>query len=161
MRTGLFALAVVLLLVCASAAFAEQETSSDTSHDPTARVFELVLPSEHLFGDWDGVRTKLEEAGITPRLILVTDIAGNPIGGLSQGATAPSSIELSLLLDLERICGLKDGSIFISSSERWGSNLARTDIGNVFGPQQIWGFQTIRLIDFSYQQKLFDDRVEL
>jgi porin len=162
LRAGIFPLRLAVLLICAPAAFSQQdETSNQSFHDPTGRVFELVLPSEHLLGDWGGVRTKLEDAGITPRLILVTDVAGNPTGGLSQGATAPSSAELSLFLDLEKISGLKGGSIFISSSERWGSNLAKTDIGNVFGPQQIWGFQTIRLIDFSYQQKLFDDRVEL
>ena len=156
-----FSLALILLLILVRAGPAQDQTSDDTFHDPTGRVFELVLPSEHLFGDWDGLRTKLEAAGITPRLIEVTDIAGNPIGGRSQGITEASSIELSLFLDLRRIMGLEGGSIFISSSERWGSTLSKTDVGNVFSTQQIWGFQTIRLIDFSYQQKLFDDRIEL
>src|ERR1700756_73840 len=154
-------LALVLLLILVRAGSAQDQTSDDTFHDPTGRVFELVLPSEHLFGDWDGLRTKLEAAGITPRLIEVTDIAGNPTGGRSQGITEASSIELSLFLDLRKIMGLDGGSIFISSSERWGSTLSKTDVGNIFSTQQIWGFQTIRLIDFSYQQKLFDDRIEL
>lgn len=160
MKTGVVLLTVANLLICAPKALS-QGTGTDKFQDPTGRVFELLLPSEHLLGDWGGLLTKLETAGITPRLIFVTDIAGNPIGGRSQGVTAPSSIELSLFMDLEKMAGLRGGSIFISASERWGSNLAKTDIGNVFGPQQIWGFQTIRLIDFSYQQKLFDDRVEL
>src|SRR6201987_5839266 len=142
MRRRLLPLALVLLLICAPAAFTQQQTSSDTFHDPTGRVFELVLPSEHLFGDWAGLRPKLEAAGITPRLIEVTDIAGNPSGGRSQGITEASSIELSLFLDLRRIMGLEGGSIFISSSERWGSTLSKTDVGNVFSTQQIWGFQT-------------------
>src|ERR1700758_3458828 len=156
-----FSLALILLLLVARAGSAQDQNSDDTFHDPTGRVFELVLPSEHLFGDWNGLRTKLEAAGITPRLIEVTDIAGNPIGGRSQGITEASSIELSLFLDLRRIMGLEGGSIFISSSERWGSTLSKTDVGNVFSTQQIWGFETIRLIDFSYQQKLLDDRIEL
>ena len=136
-------------------------TSNDSFQDPTARVFQLLLPSEHLFGDWGGLRSKLEESGITPRLILVTDFAGNPSGGRSQGATAPSSVELSLFFDLEKIFGLKGGSIFASFSERWGTVSRRLYIGNVFSTQQIYGFQTYRVIDVSYQQKLFDDRVEL
>ena len=82
-------------------------TNSETFKDPTARVFELVLPSEHVFGDWGGLRSKLQESGITPRLILVTDLAGNPSGGRSQAATAPSSVELSLFFDLEKIYGVK------------------------------------------------------
>ena len=107
------------------------------------------------------MRSKLQEKGITPKLIFVTDLAGNPRGGRSQGATAPSSFELSLLFDLEKISGLKGGSIFVSFSERWGHNLSREHIGNTFSTQQIHGFQTWRVLDVSYQQKLFDDRVEL
>ena len=99
-----------------AATSAQQQTSSNTFNDPTRRVFELLLPSEHLFGDWDGLRPKLEKLGITPRLILVTDLAGNARGGRSQGATAPSSVELSLFFDLEKIAGVKGGSIFASFS---------------------------------------------
>jgi porin len=160
MRSRVFLLALVLLLICA-AAFAQQQTSNDTFNDPTSRVFQLVLPSEHLFGDWGGLRPILEESGVIPRLTLVTDVAGNPSGGRSQGATAPSSVELSLFFDLDKIFGLNDGSIFTSFSERWGDSLSENYIGNVFSTQQIFGFQTFRVIDVSYQQKLFDDRLEL
>ena len=161
MRSRLFLLALVLLFNCASAAFAQKQTSNDTYEDPTARVFQLVLPSEHLFGDWGGLRPRLEESGIIPRLILVTDVAGNPTGGRSQGATQASSIELSLFFDLDNIFGLKGGSVFASFSQRWGTSLSAKYIGNVFSTQQIYGFETFRVVDVSYQQKLFDDRVEL
>jgi len=149
------------LELTATAASAKPQTSTDIANDPTSRLFQLLLPSEHLFGDWGGLRSKLEEKGITPRLILVTDLAGNPRGGRSQGATAPSSVELSLFFDLEKISGLKGGSILASFSDRWGHNLSREHIGNTFSTQQIFGFQTWRVLDVSYQQKLFDDRVEL
>jgi porin len=139
----------------------QPKTSNDVPNDPTARLFQLVLPSAHLFGDWGGLRSKLEEKGITPRLIFVTDLAGNPRGGRSQGVTAPSSFELSFLFDLEKIFGLKGGSIFASFSERWGHSLSAEHIGNTFSTQQIHGFQTWRVLDVSYQQKLFEDRVEL
>ncbi len=103
----------------------------------------------------------MEESGITPRLILVTDLAGNPRGGRSQGVTAPTSVELSLFFDLDKLFGLKGGSIFASFSDRWGHSLSAEHIGNTFSTQQIFGFQTWRVLDVSYQQKLFDDRVEL
>jgi hypothetical protein len=145
----------------ATPASAKPQTSNDVTNDPTSRLFQLVLPGEHLFGDWGGLRSKLEEKGITPRLILVTDLAGNTRGGRSQGATAPSSVELSLFFDLEKIAGLKGGSVLASFSERWGHQLSAKHIGNTFSTQQIFGFQTWRVLDISYQQKLFDDRVEL
>jgi len=142
-------------------ASAKSQTSNQIAHDPTSRLFQLLLPSEHLFGDWGRLRSKLKEKGITPRLILITDLAGNARGGRSHGVTAPSSVEFSLFFDLEKISGLKGGSILASFSERWGHNLSREHIGNTFSTQQIFGFQTWRVLDVSYQQKLFDDRVEL
>lgn len=154
-------LLALLLLLCAGVVFAQDQESNDSFQDPTKRVFQLLLPSEHLLGDWGGLRSKLEESGITPRLVLVTDFAGNPSGGRSQGTTAPSSVELSLFFDLEKMWGLKKGSIFASFSERWGDSLSLTEIGNVFSTQQIYGFQTYRVIDLSYQQELFDGQMEL
>jgi len=165
MRSWHFLFALVLLLVCA-AAVAQQDTrndskGSDSFTDPTARVFQLVLPGDHLLGDWGGLRSRLEEAGITPRWFLITDVAGNPSGGRAQGATQASSTEISLLFDLNRIAGLKGGSVFVSMSQRWGNRLSTEYVGNVFPEQQIYGFETFRVIDVSYQQKLLNDRLEL
>jgi porin len=160
MKSRRFPLALALLLIC-TAAFSQQQTSNDAVQDTTSRVFQLGLPSEHLLGDWGGLRSKLEESGITPRWFVITDVAGNPSGGHSQGATQASSTELSLLFDLNRIAGIKGGSIFTSLSQRWGNRLSSNYIGNVFPEQQIYGFETFRVIDFSYQQKLFKDRAYL
>src|SRR5262245_59552512 len=33
----------------------------------------IVLPVDHLFGDWWGLRTRLEDDGITPTLTFVSD----------------------------------------------------------------------------------------
>ena len=160
MRSWVVLALFVLLFICAPSASAQQ-TSDGLTKDTTLRVMELVLPSEHLLGSWDDLRSKLEDAGITPRLVQITDVAGNPSGGLSQGATQASGTELSLLFDLEKTSGLKGGSVFASFSQRWGTSLSLKYIDNVFGTQQIYGFETFRIIDVSYQQKLFDDRVEV
>jgi porin len=165
MNGRLLQLALVMLLICL-AAFAQEGTShdvsgSDTFKDPTTRVFQLVLPGEHLLGDWGGLRSKLEESGITPRWFLITDVAGNPSGGRDQGATQASSTELSLFFDLNRIAGIKGGSVFMSMSQRWGNRLSSEYVGNVFSEQQIYGFPTFRVIDISYQQTLLKDRVYL
>ncbi len=154
-------LLALLLLTCTSLVFSQDQESNDSFQDPTKRVFQLLLPSEHLLGDWGRLRSKLEESGITPRLVLITDFAGNPSGGRSQGTTAPTSVELSLFFDLQKMWGLKKGSIFASFSERWNDSLSVTEIGNIFSAQQIYGFQTYRLIDLSYQQELFDGQMEL
>ena len=72
MRTRLVALIVLLT----GMAFAQDQGSFQ---DPTGRVFQLVLPPGHLFGDLGGLRSRLEESGIVPRLMLVSDVAGRCI----------------------------------------------------------------------------------
>jgi porin len=129
--------------------------------DPAARVFQLLLPSEHLFGTWGGLGPWLEARGITPRLSLVTDVAGNPLGGRSRGLTAPGNVEVSFIFDLDTIAGVRGASLFVSMSNHWGRNLSAAYIGNVFDAQQVFGFPTFRVADVSYQQKLADGRVEL
>lgn len=41
-------------------------------------------PRQYLLGDWGGARTSLEEKGTTFDLFYMTDIQGNPTGGLQQ-----------------------------------------------------------------------------
>ena len=47
-------------------------------------ALQLILPTEHLLGDWYGMRSWLEDHGITPTLTFVTDALGNPTGGKRQ-----------------------------------------------------------------------------
>jgi len=140
---------------------AQQQTSPQVPGDPSNLVFQLVLPADHLLGSWGGLRTRLERAGITPRLTLVTDLAGNPSGGRANGVTAPTSVGLGLLFDLDTIFGRKGGSLYMGFSQHWGKALSLSYIGNVFGTQQVYGFETFRFTDVYYQQQLLDDRLEL
>lgn len=141
-------------LVCA------QENSDSAQTPVNLRPFQLILPRDHLFGDWYGVRSKLEDQGFTPTLSFVTNIAGNPIGGREQGVTNADNFGLDLLFDLDKLAGLKGASFLVSMSQRSGSSLSKEYIGNVFTVQQVFGGQTFHLIDVAYEQKLLDERVE-
>ena len=135
--------------------------SSDSSQIPAdLHPFQLTLPREHLLGDWLGLRTKMEDFGITPTLTFVTDIAGNPVGGRSQGLTEADNLGLDLLFDLNKIIGLEGGSFLVSMSQRNGDSLSANRVGNVFTIQQVYGGQTFHLIDLDYKQKFLDGRVE-
>jgi len=124
------------------------------------RAFEITIPRGHLFGDWHGMRTELEDVGIMPSLSLEVDVAGNPIGGRSQGITEASNLGLDLLFDLDKIANVKGASFLLQMSERWGNSLSAEYIGNVFNTQQDFGGETFHVVDLAYQQKLYDDRVE-
>jgi porin len=137
------------------------EESGDRLESPVSlRPFQLILPRDHLFGDWDGLRSQLENQGFVPTLSFVTNIAGNHIGGRDQGITHADNFGLDLLFDLDKLVGLDGGSFLVSMSQRSGSSLSREYIGNVFTVQQVFGGQTFHLIDVAYQQKLLDERIE-
>lgn len=162
-RRSLFAILAGVIGASAttgSVAIAQVRAGFESNTPVESRPFQIVLPSGHLLGDWAGLRTRLEDAGITPSLTLVSDFAWNPSGGKSQGATDATSIGLSLKFDLARMAGIQGGSFLLSFCERFGSNLSSEHIGNIFTVQDVFGVESFHVADVAYQQKLFNDRVE-
>jgi porin len=164
MRTGFWTRAPLLIVVFSCTTFVTRadETEAPAGTRSLAPLpFQLVLPREHLLGDWCGTRTWLEDRGITPTLTFVTDSLGNPSGGQEQGFTTANNVGLDLNFDLEKLCGFEGGSFLLSMSYRFGGSLSANYIHNVFTVQQVFGGETFHLINLAYLQKLFDDRVEL
>jgi porin len=121
----------------------------------------IVLPVDHLLGDWYGIRTRLQDDGITPSLTFESDLAGNPVGGRRRGFTDADNLGLDTHFDLDKLYGLHGGTFVISMSQRSGANLSDIDIGNTFTTQQVYGRETWQVIDVNYIQKFLDDRIEL
>ena len=163
MRTRSWTRAPVPIVVFLCSAFvtrADEIEAPAGARSLTALPFQLALPRDHLFGDWYGARTWLEERGITPTLTFVTDSLGNPTGGVQQGFTTANNVGLDVNFDLEKLCSLKGGSFLMSMSYRFGGSLSANYIHNVFTVQQVFGGETFRVINLAYLQKLLDDRVE-
>jgi porin len=152
--------ALAPMRVRAGTDLAQGQTASGMDAPVETRPFQIILPSGHLFGDWNGLRTRLEDAGITPTLTLVTEFASNPSGGRAQGATEATNLGLSLQFNLDRMFGIKGGSFLVQMSERFGSNLSSEYVGNLFTVQEVYGGETFHVVDVAYRQKLFDDRLE-
>jgi porin len=160
-RTHVF---IVIVVVVCSPALAQTQDASQAIPAGTRSIaaetpFQLTLPSGHLLGDWAGMRTGLEDHGITPTWTLVTDALGNPTGGERQGFTGFSNVGVDLQFDLEKLYGPKRGSFEISISYRFERSLTREYIGNLFNVQQVCCGATFRVVDFAYQQQLLEDRL--
>jgi porin len=156
------AIVIVILYCPAAQTRSEDNTEASAGTRPlTATPFQLILPREHVLGDWYGTRTWLEERGVTPTLTFVTDSLGNPTGGRQQGFTTANNVGLDLNFDLEKLGVLEGGSFLFSMSYRFGGSLSANYIHNVFTVQQVFGGETFRVINLAYLQKLLDDRVEL
>src|SRR4029450_13964933 len=92
---------VVFVLCCSTTSTRSQDTNeaSAGTRSLAPLPFQLVLPRDHLLGDWYGTRTWLEDRGITPTLTFVTDSLGNPSGGKEQGFTTANNVGLDLNFD--------------------------------------------------------------
>jgi porin len=153
---------IVVLFCSAARTRSEDITEAPAGTRPlTATPFQLILPREHLLGDWFTTRTWLQDHGITPTLTFVTDSLGNPSGGNEQGFTTANNVGLDLNFDLEKLGVLEGGSFLFSMSYRFGGSLSANYIHNVFTVQQVFGGETFRVVSLAYLQKLLDDRVEL
>ncbi len=133
------------LLSLSSALLHGQNTSADWWH------------GDYLTGTWGGHRQKMEDSGVKVSLTYEQDLAGNPVGGLDQGITNSGSIELKVLLDLEKLLGWEDTSLLIRAVDRNGRDLSARYIGNYFPVQQDFGTETFMFQSLALE-KLFMDR---
>jgi porin len=112
-------------------------------------------------GDWGGLRTSLKDEGIDIQAHYVSEVAGNPVGGAEQGGAYTG--EFGIAADISsRILGYEGGTLHALITERAGSDLSKDKIGNILTVQEIYGDgQTVRITQLSYEQKLFDNVLDL
>ena len=120
------------------------------------------MNGEVLSGDWWGVRNYLDDTGVEISANYTNNIAGNPVGGRSQGGfTYTDNTGFGLELNLEKLIGWSGAKLFVSGLNRAGSNLSAQSIGNQFTVQQVYGSQTAIFYALAFEQKLLDDKVSI
>jgi porin len=164
------ALALILAIV-AHPASAQQLNSMNGGSTLTAQG-DATTPadpppdaSQHLFGDWGGARTYLENHGIDLNLDWTSESAANIEGGRRQGFDYAQQISLQLDVDWQKLAGLTGFSTHLALINRAGRNLSSDYIGDdVLQAQEIYGAgfdMAVHDVWFYGEQKLFDDRVDI
>jgi porin len=115
----------------------------------------------YALGDWWGIRNGLSDDGVNFSLTYTNNIAGNPVGGMSQGATYTDNVGFGIQLDFEKLIGWQGASMIVSGLNRSGTSLSEQYIGNQFTVQQVYGGQTAMFYALLLEQKILDDRVAL
>jgi porin len=111
-------------------------------------------------GNWDGIRTELSDAGISAFGTYQSESAGNPVCGEVHKFRYTHNIALGIAMDLHKLLGLEDTYFLASASERTGNSLSY-DIPNFFQVQQIFGHQTIRLVDLAVEHLFLDKKLDI
>lgn len=163
--------------VLAVTQFATAQTAENDSHgneDGRSRFWDYYEPSpsnaigtvawwhgETLTGDWWGMRNMLDDEGIKISATYTNNIAGNPTGGFDQGMTYCDNFGFGVELDFEKLIGWKGMTVTVSGLNRDGSSLSQDYIGNQFTVQQVFGGSAVMFYALAFEQKLFDDKVNL
>lgn len=138
------------LLFCAPPAQAQSASSSAWWNQPT------------LTGDWGGLRTRLQDAGITFNAHYASESAGIISGGPRRTARYTQQLDLETLFDLQRLASIPDAKIQFTLTDRAGRSLTNDVLHNQFSVQELYGAgQNFRLAEMNYQQDLDDHRINI
>jgi porin len=124
----------------------------------------VAAPEEHLFGDWGGARTYLEDHGIYLSFDALTEFAGNVSGGVKQGATFASQEAFGTDIDWQRLAGITGFSTHTIIVNRNGSNDSTLFGDNLLPVQEIYGSGgnvALHLVSAYAQERLFNDRLDI
>jgi porin len=111
---------------------------------------------DKLLGDLGGLRTRLEEAGVTLSLQEQSEVLGNPTGGIRQGAVYEGATLMGLTVDTEKAFGLSGGQFHASAWQIHGRGLTANNIGNLNVVSNVEATRATRLFELWYEQTLFD-----
>lgn len=155
----LSAIAMAILPVAEAKNNHPPDTIDPVSPEPAEMVNWLEGPT--LTGNWWGLRSEADDAGVSLFGSYTNNIAGNPVGGQSAGFTYTDNLSFGALLDFEKLVGWQGMTLTVSGLNRSGSSLSQENIGNQFTVQQDFGGQTVMFYELSFDQKLWDDKVSI
>lgn len=125
--------------------------------------------SPWMLGDWNGARTELANKGYDFKVDYVGEMGANLHGGYDHDRTARYSDQFAFgsHLDLQKILGWDDAEFQLTVTKRDGDNISNDRIndprvGGFTSAQEVWGRgQTWRLTQMWYQQKFFDQKLDI
>lgn len=126
-------------------------------------ALEAWLNGEYATGDWGGLRSELEEAGITVDASYVADLLAvrNGNAGSGDGWDYAGLMQFGVNVDLERLVDVPGLSFYASGAWSSGNDLSERKVGNLLAVQQAYTGREVRLSQLYLQQHLLDDKVTL
>lgn len=115
-----------------------------------------------LTGDWGGLRTHLNDTGLSLSATEILDAMGNVSGGVRQDGNIMGRLELDLDTDFEKLAGLKGLTAHISAYELHGRGITANNLGgNFMDPSNIEAERSFRLFDFWFDQSMLEGDADL
>src|SRR5271166_2289210 len=141
------------MLLTASPARGGDVTNDESSIQVIADALKRVTNPE-------GLRSRLEQAGLQFTFTYYGDALANPYGGVKQGLGYDGRFGTIIDADLEKLAGWNGAVFHASIHEIHGSNFSASNIDSLMVVSGIEAPPTIRLFNLWIEQKL-DTRVSL
>src|SRR4051812_49271685 len=143
--------ACALLGLLASRAFA-QETNEDQPSDPDTGESTVAERTLGLLPN------PYERLGIKFAATYISEVLGNPNGGVAQGATFEGRLNLAVDLDFQKLAGWNGLTAHANIFAIHGDGLSRGNLRNFLVVSGIEALPTVRLYEAYLEQKFFDDK---
>ena len=114
-----------------------------------------------LSGDWGGLRTRLEQSGLTIGLQEQSELWGNATGGLSRGGAYDGLLTLSVAVDLEKAIHWPNASLSASAFQIHGVGPTPLRVGALQTISSIEATASAKLFDLWFEQKLLGGKLSL
>src|SRR5437899_2435700 len=146
------ALCLGLAARCGSPAWAQAHRSEPAPASP---------PTTTLTGDWGGLRSYLDNNGVTFTFNYTNDFLANVRGGIGPGAVAIGVFQPQLDLDLQKLVGWEGGKFHTHGLITHGPFFSPTYLGNILAVSNLEAGPVARLYSFWYEQNAFNDRLSV
>ena len=115
-----------------------------------------------LFGDWGGLRTWLDQYGVSFTLNQTSDYVGNTRGGIRQGFIYDGLLDLEVDVDLNKALGWVGGKIHLTGYGIQGQDLSMQVVGNIMTATNVESQPSLAKIgEFWLEQRLMENRLSL
>lgn len=152
-------LGIAALLIASAVPLQADEAATSQRSARLAASVRDWLAQPALSGEWAGGRPWLSDRGVSIAAAYVTDILGDPVGGMRHKVRYYHDIFAQLTVDLDKLASLPGAQLVASMSSRAGTSLSDEDIGNVFNVAQVCCQPQTRLVTLAWQQTLFARRL--
>jgi porin len=120
-----------------------------------------IWTRDTLTGNWNGLRTSLEAAGIKFGLQEQSELWGNLTGGLQHGAVYDGLTTASISLDLDKLAGWTGATFFVDAFQIHGRGPSGNLAGNLQVVSNIEATRDTKLYNLWLEQQLWDGRLTI
>lgn len=118
---------------------------------------------ESTVGPLHDIGQTLDDDGVRFRAQLINETAGDVTGGVRRGSTTAGQLQFGASFDLQKLLSIPGGSFHFTFVRSYGQSLSKNDTGDFVKAQEVYKnpYHRLKLGVFAYEQKAFDDRLDI